>query len=494
MKLAHILLIFLAHDAREGASAPVPSPVVATQHRRMGKPTPTSGSGCGNPCITVDTATTFQKFYGVGASMTGSSAANLMDTAVPSELKNDMLEALFHPDLGIGLSILRQPMGASDFTYTEYYTYEDVPGTFDIAKDEAEIIPAIQDALAVNSNIKIMSLPWSYPAWMKENNSLLGGSPRSDLDYAQVGGYFANYVQKYAAHGLDIWALSVQNEPGHGTSDYITMTMTPDQHTQAATSISSALTTSGYTNIKMIAYDHNWDQPSYPLDVLADADANNAIDAIAWHCYGGNVEAQQQVKEAHPSKEVFFTECTEFGSEPFYEGDFRWAMENLVFGTTQNHASTILEWNLVLDATHGPKLSGGCTNCLGLLNLNDAKTDFWKSPAYYAFGHVSKFVQYDATRVGTVVSGNKAPASLAFVNPDNTGVVILHNDSRRSTSVSVDMFGMICSNMEIGGMTVLSLVYDGTEVVKWETNYRNGNDIGTSFLQNKGVLASCVST
>ena len=124
-------------------------------------PPPTPPAHCHDPCIAVDTSVSFQNFYGVGASMTGSSAFNL-ENVVSKALKSSMLQALFDPITGIGLNLLRQPMGASDFS-SEYYTYEDVQGVFDISKDAAYIIPAIQSALAVNPDIKIMGLPWSYP-------------------------------------------------------------------------------------------------------------------------------------------------------------------------------------------------------------------------------------------------------------------------------------------------------------------------------------------
>lgn len=96
-------------------------------------------------------------------------------------------------------------MGASDFNTEQYanYTYEDVQGSFDISKDFAQkIIPSIQSALAVNPDIHIIGVPWSYPAWMKDNNALNGGSPRDDLNYAHVGAYFKNYVSQYTDLGL----------------------------------------------------------------------------------------------------------------------------------------------------------------------------------------------------------------------------------------------------------------------------------------------------
>ena len=124
--------------------------------------------------------------------MTGSSALNLFHADVTDALRDSMLEALFDPIAGIGLNLLRQPMGSSDFS-TQIYTYEDTQGIFDVSVDEEEkIIPALQSALALNQDIKIVGTPWSYPAWMKESGSLNGGSIKSEaeLDYSLVGAYF----------------------------------------------------------------------------------------------------------------------------------------------------------------------------------------------------------------------------------------------------------------------------------------------------------------
>ena len=70
-----------------------------------------------------------------------------------------------------------------------HYTYDDVPAGqtdyalrhFSIAHDRAQILPLLRQALALNPQLKVIATPWSPPAWMKTNQSLVGGRL---IDYA----------------------------------------------------------------------------------------------------------------------------------------------------------------------------------------------------------------------------------------------------------------------------------------------------------------------
>jgi glucosylceramidase len=354
-------------------------------------PTTTTPLECADPCIKVDHTIEYQTFYGAGASLTESSAAVL--DSVSNVTRADMLEALFSPVTGIGLSLLRQPMGSSDFSLTHDTYWDDSQGNFSIAGDP---IPTILDAMSINSDIgvRLIGIPWSPPAWMKTSNSLYAGSLIDNAGtYSAFAQYHTNFVSHYTALGIDVFAVGIQNEPQHGATDYPSMVMTPGEHADAAVAIRLALNEAGHTTVKLLAYDHNWDTPQYPMEVLANSAAYDAIDGIAFHCYGGSVSAQSQIKDSFPNMDIYFTECTESGST-FFEGDFSWAMKTLVIGAVRNWASTLFQWNLILDVNSGPKLSGGCSNCLGLLNCDDQDcTSFTPSPAYYAFGHLAKFVR-----------------------------------------------------------------------------------------------------
>src|SRR5438552_7382946 len=68
--------------------------------------------------ITVDDATKYQEIDGFGASLTESSAW-LLKRKLTDAQRSDALRMLFDRERGIGLSMLRQPMGASDFALQE---------------------------------------------------------------------------------------------------------------------------------------------------------------------------------------------------------------------------------------------------------------------------------------------------------------------------------------------------------------------------------------
>ena len=96
--------------------------------------------------------------------------------------RDAVMADLFGPK-GDRLSVLRQPMGASDFVAGDFYTYDDVPAgetdyameDFTIAHDRPRILPLLRQALRLNPDLTVVATPWSPPAWMKTNDSLIGG-------------------------------------------------------------------------------------------------------------------------------------------------------------------------------------------------------------------------------------------------------------------------------------------------------------------------------
>jgi glucosylceramidase len=129
------------------------------------------------------------------------------------------MEMLFDREKGIGLSVLRQPMGSSDFALEEY-TYDDMPPGesdselrhFSIENDQRYIIPVLRAALAINPQIKILATRWSPPAWMKSNDSLVQGTLRPE-NYHAMAGYFVKFVKAYEQAGVPIFGVTIQNEP-----------------------------------------------------------------------------------------------------------------------------------------------------------------------------------------------------------------------------------------------------------------------------------------
>ncbi len=75
--------------------------------------------------------------------------------------RDGLMNLLFSPETGIGASFLRIAMGASDFTASGRYTYNDLQSgqtdvsqtSFSIAHDQQYIVPQLQQAKVLNPNL-----------------------------------------------------------------------------------------------------------------------------------------------------------------------------------------------------------------------------------------------------------------------------------------------------------------------------------------------------
>nr|WP_306812947.1 S-layer homology domain-containing protein [Paenibacillus soyae] len=385
--------------------------------------------------ISVDERETFQTIEGFGASMTDSSAW-LIDNKLTAPQRNELMSRLFSREDGIGISYIRVPMGSSDFALGNY-TYNDMPqgetdpslNSFSIAHDKDYIIPLLQQAKLLNPDLKLMGTPWSAPAWMKTNGSLMQGKLKPEY-YGVYAEYFRKFIEAYEAEGLPIHAITLQNEPHFEPSGYPGMRMEPSEQIALAKELGPLLAEEEL-NTKIVVWDHNWDEPQYPIQVLNDEEARTYIAGSAFHGYAGSVDAQQQVHDAHPDKEIYFTESSGGEFAPNFGDNLKWDVQNLIIGATRYWAKTSLKWNLALDQNHGPQ-NGGCHDCRGFVTINvddiaPENTEVTFNEEYYAFGHASKFVVPGAVRIDSNTLGAGSIENVAFKNPDGSKVVVALN-------------------------------------------------------------------
>lgn len=389
-----------------------------------------SSVGSGSNNIVINAGITYQSIDGFGAAMTGSSAflINRLNNQQKEALMNDLFTAS-----GIRMGMMRHTIGASDFNL-QSYTYNDLPhgetdptlSKFSIDYDKADIIPVIKLALQKNPGLKIMGSAWSAPAWMKENKSLNGGW--LDIQwYKAYANYLVKYIQAYSNEGIPVWAITLQNEPLHETSSYPTMRMDAgNQISFLKNDIGPAFASSGL-NTKLIVYDHNWDRPDYPIEVLNHPEARVYAAGSAFHAYAGSVSAQSNVHNAHPDKDIWFTEISGGRWATHFGNNIKWYMNNILIGATRNWAKGALFWNIALDENDGPT-NGGCSNCRGVVTIH-SNGSIIKNEEYYAIGHVSKFVDQGAFRIES--NTTSAINNVAFKNPDGSIVVLAMNNSNK---------------------------------------------------------------
>jgi len=408
------------------------------------------GTPAGSPAFTiaVDSSTTYQQMDGVGASLTDSSGWLLWNKLTESQ-RDALMQSLFDPNTGIGIGMLRQPMGASDMSASGNYTYDDVGAgqsdphlaQFSIAHDQTYLIPLVRQAFSINPSLKVHALPWSPPAWMKTSGSMNGGNIVT-ADFPSLAQYFTLFIDAYQQQGIPIYAVSMQNEPLNSTNSYPSAYVAAsDEANFIGHYLGPALASAGLGNVKIFGYEHNWDHPEYPEALLADSTAYGYLAGSSFHCYGGDVSAQSQVKQAYPAKDIWFTECSGTVGSAF-AGDLAWNAEHLLIGATRNWARGVTLWNIALDQKSEPH-NGGCTGCRGVVTVDDSVSPpvITRNVEYYVLGHLGKFVQAGAYRIGSNTYGSGSLEDVAFQNPDGSIVLLVLNAAPGSSTFAVTWNG-----------------------------------------------------
>lgn len=379
--------------------------------------------------IDVDASKRYQRMAGFGASITDASAY-LIQQRLSETQRKALLEELFgRGPNGAGFDFTRLTIGASDFSRT-HYSLDDMPAgqtdmalaKFSIEPDRAVLLPVLKQALAINPKLQVMASPWSAPGWMKTTDSLVAGSLKPAM-YGAFAEYMTRYVEAYAAEGVNIFALTLQNEPHFEPPDYPGMRVDPAARAALIGEHLGPLLQRRGLKTQLIEWDHNWDDPQAPLATLADTRARPLIAGVAWHCYSGVPSAQSIVHDAYPDKDVWFTECSGGEWAPRWSETLPWMMRNVVIGTTRNWARGVLMWNLALDENHGPHL-GGCKDCRGVVTIDSKTGAVTRNLEYYALAHASRFVRPGAERIDSSTAQDGLD-NVAFRNADDGSIALV---------------------------------------------------------------------
>ena len=401
--------------------------------------------------IEVDDNLTFQSIDGFGYTLTGGSA-QVINSLTPT-IKQQLLQELFGTAANsITISYLRISIGASDLNSAPF-SYDDMPAGqtdpdlthFSLTPDMTDLIPILKEILTINPAIRIIATPWSAPVWMKDNNSFVGGSLQP-VFFGTYANYFVTYIQKMKEQGITVTAVTPQNEPLYGGNNPSMLMSALEQATFIKNNLGPAFQ-SANINTKIVVYDHNCDQPGYPIAILNDAAAKPFVDGSAFHLYGGDISALTQVHNAFPDKNVYFTEQYTSSSGDF-GGDLKWHLKNVIIGSTRNWSKVALEWNLANNAAFEPHTPGGCNTCKGAITVNTSD-NFTRNVGYYIVAHASKFVPSGSVRIASNLAGNLN--NVAFKTADGKKVLIVENDGNTSELFNIKFNGRWVTTSLDGG-------------------------------------------
>lgn len=388
------------------------------------------------PSIEVDKTRKMQQIDGFGFCLTDGSA--YLINRMAEEDKSKLLNELFSTEgNSIGISYLRISIGASDLS-SHVYSYDDLPegetdtdlSKFSIVEIKKDLIPVLKMILKINPSIKILGSPWSAPVWMKDNSSSKGGSLQPKY-YDAYANYFVKYIHAMKDEGINIDAITPQNEPLNPKNNPSMYMSAEEERDFIKNSLGPAFHKAEIST-KIFCYDHNADEPQYPLIILQDAGARKYVDGSAFHLYAGNISALTKVHDAFPEKNIYFTEQYTGSGSSFAE-DLSWAIQNLIIGATRNWSKNVLEWNLASDPDLNPHTDGGCNTCLGAVTIDGNHVT--RNQSYYIIAHASKFVRPESFRIqSSEISGLP---NVAFVTPKGKKVLIVINTTGKEQSFNI---------------------------------------------------------
>lgn len=408
--------------------------------------------------VRYDKNATLQEIDGFGLAVTTATCCNLMK--MKQEDRTAFLKSTFSMTEGIGSSLIRVSIGASDFCISDEYTWCDKEGLENFAvhpEDRDYLFPILKEIYAINPDVRIIASPWSCPKWMKCR--MPGGN---DWDYSKfnvavtdesgydswTGGrlkpscyqvyadYFVKWVETMETEGFDIFALTMQNEPlNPGNS--MSLVMPWQDQKEFVKVLGPAMESAGLGDVQLLLFDHNYNyddkpgQDNYPLNIYADPEAYRWADGSAWHSYGGSVAELDEIQAVNPEKSIYFTEASIGEWNYSFDGCLINDFSSIFLGTMSRGGSGVTLWNLMLDDRKGPhsRHDGACTTCFGGVTIksSDYKT-ITRNSHWYNVAHASAVVKPGARKIRT--SGYDFPSGLEcqmFVNPDGTVAVLLLN-------------------------------------------------------------------
>lgn len=435
------------------------TPTASVKFASAGQPLETEIS------VFVDPTKTFQTFIGIGGAITDASAE--VFAKLSKAKQQEFLQAYYSATNGIGYSLARTTIHSSDFS-TNSYTYvaegDAKLKTFNIDHDRQYRIPLIKEATAIAGKLTMYVSPWSPPAFMKTNGTMLQGGKLKPEFYQSWANYYAKFIKAYEKEGIPIWGLTIQNEP-MATQRWESCIYTAEEERDFLKDyLGPTMEKEGLGNKKIIVWDHNRDLMNHRANVIFDdPKASKYAWGMGFHWYenwtGGEpmFENVKKVQEAYPTKKLVFTEgCVEKFDSNKYQ---LWAngerYGRSMINDFSNGSVAWTDWNILLDQNGGPNHVGNF--CFAPIHANTATDELIYTPSYYYIGHFSKFIRPNAKRVSSVSSRSQL-LTTSFVNEDGKVITVVMNQSDKEAAYNLCV-GSKAAAVVIPPHAIQTLVY-----------------------------------
>ena len=383
---------------------------------------------------------TYQSIKGFGGAFTEASGYTF--SRLPEKVQKEIINAYFGEE-GLKYNLCRTHINSCDFALGNYAYVEDETDTelktFDISRDHQYIIPMIQKAYDVTGEeLILLATPWSPPKFMKTNGEMNHGGKLKEEYYETWAKYIARYIKEYAAIGIKVSMLTVQNEPMAVQTWDSCIYEVEEEARFVKNYLGPVLEREGLGDVKILVWDHNKDILfDRAKGILEDKDAAKYTSGVAFHWYSGDhFEAVSLVKEKYPEMELYFTEgCVEYSrfadSNEVYKAEM---YAHDILGNLLSGMNGYMDWNLILDEKGGPNHVNNF--CAAPVMCDVTEKTMEKRLSYYYIGHFSRYIRRGAVRVATTRFSDKVEA-VAFRNPDGKLAAVLMNRTEEDIWMSL---------------------------------------------------------
>jgi glucosylceramidase len=395
------------------------------------------------PVLMVDSSRRFQALEGFGAAFTEAAAVTWQ--RLSPERREEFLRDCFSPDAGHGYTLCRVHMNSCDFALGNY-AHAATPGDvdlqhFNIDRDRQALLPFLQAAQRVAGRpLQLLASPWSPPPWMKSNGQMNHGGhllPQYRPTWAQC---YVRFIQAYAAEGVPVWGVSVQNEPAAIQRWDSCIYSAEDERDFVRDHLGPALAAAGLGQVKIVVWDHNRDlMVERAATVFRDPEAAKYVWGTGFHWYGeDHFEHVQLLHDAWPDKQLLFTEGCQEGGPHIGSWDLGERYGRSIINDLNRWTVGWIDWNLLLDTNGGPNHVG---NLCSAPILADVEADALRhQSSYFYLGHFARFIRPGARRVLCAAS-RQALECTAWLNPDGSRAVVAMNRTEEALEFALKLDG-----------------------------------------------------
>ncbi len=395
--------------------------------------------------VFVNPDKSYQTFLGVGGAITDAAAETW--AKLPKDKQEEVLNAYYDTEKGIGYTLGRTNINSCDFSSASYTYVEEgdkALKTFNIDHDKKFKIPLIRKAMALaGSKFNLFASPWSPPAFMKDNGEMLHGGKLKPEFYDSWALYYTKFIKSYENEGIPVWGITIQNEPLATQSWESCIYSATDERDFLKLYLGPVMEQQGLKNVKIIVWDHNRDMMVQRAQtIFDDPDASKYAWGMGFHWYeswtGGDKMFSNVgiVSKTWPEKNLIFTEgCPEsFNASKYFLWGLGEAYGRNMINDFNNGAVGWTDWNILLDEKGGPNHVGNF--CFAPVHADTRSGKLIYTNSYYYIGHFSKFIRPGAKRILSSPSRSML-LTTAFRNTDGKVVVIVMNNTEKKAKYNL---------------------------------------------------------